>query len=256
MTAHVHQFPCLKDNYGVLLHDPATGSTASIDAPDDEAVLAALDQTGWTLTHILVTHHHADHTQGIAGLKARFPEAVVVAPAQESEKIPQVSIKVAEGDNVAVGRLQAKVLETPGHTAGHIVYWFDDETLLFAGDTLFALGCGRVLETAMPVMLTSLLKLTRLPIETQVYCGHEYTVANARFALTVDPENTLLVDRAKEVEALRAKGKPTLPTTIALEMATNPFLRSGDPTLQKAIGMAGGDPTDVFVELRERKNRA
>lgn len=256
MKARVHQFPCLKDNYGALLHDPATGATATIDAPDADAVLKALDETGWTLTDILVTHHHADHTQGIPGVLARFPEARVVAPAKEADKIGHVALKVGEPDVVAVGTLKAKVLETPGHTAGHIVYWFEDDALLFAGDTLFSLGCGRVMETPMPVMLTSLLKLTRLPIETQVYCGHEYTESNARFALTVDPDNSLLVDRAKEVEALRRDGKPTLPTTIALEMATNPFLRSGDPDVQKAVGMSDGDPTAVFVELRERKNRA
>ena len=256
MKAHVHQFPCLKDNFGVLLHDSATGATAAIDAPEDAAVLKALDEKGWTLTDILVTHHHADHTQGIPGLKARFPNARVVAPAKEADRISGVSETVAEGDTVAVGSLKAKVVETPGHTAGHIVYWFEDESLLFAGDTLFSLGCGRVLETPLPVMLSSLLKLTRLPIETQVYCGHEYTESNARFALTVDPDNTLLVERANEVAALRQGGKPTLPTTIALEMATNPFLRSGDPGVQKAVGMPGGDPTAVFVELRERKNRA
>ena len=148
------------------------------------------------------------------------------------------------------------MLETPGHTAGHVVYWFEDDEILFAGDTLFALGCGRVLETPMPVMLTSLLKLTRLPIETQVYCGHEYTQANARFALTVDPDNDLLRRRSEEIDALRETGRPTLPTTIAGERATNPFLRAGDPLVQKAIGMPGADPTAVFVEMRERKNRA
>ena len=248
MKARVHQFLCLKDNYGVLLHDPVTGATAAIDAPDGGAVLKALEETGWTLSGILITHHHADHTQGIPALKSRFPEARVVAPAKEADGISGVTERVAEGDVVSVGNLRAKVHETPGHTAGHIVYWFEDDSLLFAGDTLFALGCGRVLETAMPVMLTSLLKLTRLPIETQVYCGHEYTEANARFALTVDP--------GKEVEALRRAGKPTLPTTIALEMATNPFLRAGDPDVQAAVGMAGADPTAVFVELRERKNWA
>ena len=256
MKARVHQFPCLQDNYGVLLHDPVSGATASIDVPDDKAVIAALEETGWTLTDILVTHHHADHTQGIPGLKARFPKARVVAPAAEADRIGGVDHRVSEDDVVAVGELRAKVLETPGHTAGHIVYWFEDDELLFAGDTLFALGCGRVMETALPVMLTSLLKLTRLPIETQVYCGHEYTQSNARFALTVDPENNLLQDRAKEVEALRKDGKPTVPTTIALEMATNPFLRSEDPDVQKAMGMSGDDPTAVFVEMRERKNRA
>ncbi|MCW6511068.1 hydroxyacylglutathione hydrolase [Lichenifustis flavocetrariae] len=256
MTAHVHQFLCLKDNYGVLLHDSVTGSTAAIDAPEAQPILDALDQKGWTLTDILVTHHHADHVQGIPGLKARFPEARVVAPAKEASKIGNVALEVAEDEIVSVGKLKAKVLETPGHTAGHVVYWFEDESLLFAGDTLFPLGCGRVLETPLPIMLTSLLKLTRLPIETLVYCGHEYTLSNARFALTVDPENALLQSRFLDVEALRKDDKPTVPTTIALEVATNPFLRAGDPTLQRSIGMAGADPTAVFVELRERKNRA
>lgn len=256
MKASVHQFLCLKDNYGVLLHDASTGATAAIDAPDDRAVLAALDETGWILSDILVTHHHADHTQGIPGLKARFPDARVVAPAKEADRISGVTETVGEGDVASVGSLQAKVMETPGHTAGHVVYWFEDQDLLFAGDTLFALGCGRVLETALPVMLTSLLKLTRLPIETQVYCGHEYTQANARFALTVDPDNDLLRRRSQEIDALREAGKPTLPTTIAVEMATNPFLRAGDPSVQKALGMPGADPTAVFVEMRERKNRA
>lgn len=256
MTAQVHQFPCLKDNYGVLLRDPATGSTAAIDAPEAGPILDALAGKGWTLSDILVTHHHADHTQGIAGLKARFPDARVVAPAKEAGRIGGIDEAVAEGDTVSVGKLRAKVLETPGHTAGHIVYWFEDEAILFAGDTLFPLGCGRVFETPMAVMVTSLLKLTRLPIETEVYCGHEYTLGNARFAVTVDPDNSLLRSRAAEVEELRKAGKMTVPTTIALEVATNPFLRIGDPALQRAVGMAGADPTAVFTEIRERKNRA
>ncbi len=256
MTAQVHQFLCLKDNYGVLLHDATTGSTAAVDAPEAAPILQALEEKGWALTEILVTHHHADHVQGIPELKARFPKARVVAPAAEAAKIGGVEVEVAEGDVVNVGNLRAKVLETPGHTAGHIVYWFEDEALLFAGDTLFPLGCGRVFETPMAVMVTSLLKLTRLPIETAVYCGHEYTLSNARFAVTVDPENTLLLSRAAEVEELRKAGKMTVPTTIALEVATNPFLRIGDPSLQRAIGMSGADPTAVFTEIRERKNRA
>ena len=256
MKARIHQFLCLKDNYGVLLHNGSTGATAAIDAPDASAILKACDETGWQLTDILITHHHADHTQGIPGLKQRFPDARVVAPAAEADRITGVTEQVAEGDVVSVGDLRAKVLATPGHTAGHIVYWFEDESLLFAGDTLFALGCGRVFETPLPVMLTSLLKLTRLPIETEIYCGHEYTAANAAFALTVDPENDLLIERSKEIAALRQAGRPTIPTTIAVEMATNPFLRSGDPGVQRAVGMPGGDPTAVFVELRERKNKA
>ena len=255
MTAHFFQFPCLSDNYGVLVHDSSTGATATIDAPDAKAVLAALDAQGWKLTDILVTHHHADHIGGIPGVKARFPDARVVAPAKEAARIGGVDVTVSQDDFVRVGSLQAKVLETPGHTAGHIVYWFEDEDALFAGDTLFALGCGRVLETSMNIMWDSLLKLSQLPGETQVYCGHEYTLANAKFALTVDPANDLLVQRAREVEGLRAKQLPTLPTTIALELATNPFLRAEQPDIAAAVGLPDADPATVFAELRERKNR-
>lgn len=255
MTAHFHQFPCLSDNYGVLVHDSSTGATASIDAPDAKAVLAALDGQGWKLTDILVTHHHADHVQGIAGVKARFPRARIVAPAKEAARIGGVDLGVAEDDTVVVGNLQARVIETPGHTAGHVVYWFEDDAALFAGDTLFALGCGRVLETPMVTMWDSLLKLCQLPGETQVYCGHEYTLANAKFALTVDPANDLLRRRADEVAVMRAEHRATLPTTIAVELATNPFLRAEKPEVQAAIGMPNADPADVFAELRERKNR-
>ncbi len=255
MTAHFHQFPCLSDNYGVLVHDSATGATASIDAPDAGAVMAALKTTGWTLTDILVTHHHADHVGGIPTLKAQFPKVRVVAPAAEAGSIGQVDLSVAESDIVSVGHLEAKVIATPGHTAGHIVYWFEEDGVLFAGDTLFALGCGRVLETSMTVMWESLLKLTRLPGETQVYCGHEYTQNNARFALTVEPGNAVLQQRVREVDALRAEKKPTLPTTIALELAANPFLRAAQPAVQAAAGLPGGDPAEVFAVLRERKNR-
>ncbi|UDL93348.1 hydroxyacylglutathione hydrolase [Lichenihabitans sp. PAMC28606] len=256
MTAHFVQFPCLVDNYGVLVHDSSTGATASIDAPDAEAVLAALDAQGWTLTDILVTHHHADHVQGLRGLKARFPDVRVVAPAKEAARIGGVDLTVSELDTVRVGELAAKVIETPGHTAGHIVYWFEAQDTLFAGDTLFALGCGRVLETPLDTMYDSLMKLTHLPLETNIYAGHEYTVSNARFALTVDPTNVVLKERAAQVEALRAEGKPTLPTTLAIELATNPFLRADNPDVQAAVGMAGADPAAVFADLRERKNKA
>ena len=256
MTAHFHQFRCLSDNYGVLVHDSATGATAAIDAPEADAVLKALAETGWTLTDLLVTHHHADHIDGLPALRARFPSLRVVGPAKEAAKIGRLDLAVVEGDSVTVGHLDARVMETPGHTAGHIVYHFAENETLFAGDTLFALGCGRVLETPMHVMWESLLKLTRLPPETQVYCGHEYTQSNARFALTVEPDNAVLKDRAAEVDALRAADKPTLPTTLALEFAANPFLRCAEPSVQAAAGLPGGDPAAVFAVLRERKNKA
>ena len=256
MTAHFHQFPCLSDNYGVLVHDSATGATAAIDAPEAGAVLKALADTGWSLTDILVTHHHGDHVGGIPALKAKFPELRVVAPAAEATKIGGVDLGVNEGDEVMVGHLGAKVIATPGHTAGHIVYWFEEAGVLFAGDTLFSLGCGRVMETPLDTMWDSLLKLSQLPGETQIYCGHEYTASNAKFALTVEPDNAVLRDRARDVEHLRAEGKPTLPTTLALELAANPFLRCAEPAVQAAAGLPGGDPAEVFAVLRERKNKA
>jgi len=165
-------------------------------------------------------------------------------------------LAVGEGDIVAVGPFGAKVIETPGHTAGHVAYWFEEQDLLFAGDTLFAMGCGRVFETPMSVMWNSLMKLAQLPGETQLYCGHEYTLANGTFAVTVDPDNDLLRSRLAEVEALRARGQATLPSTITLELATNPFLRAEEPNVQRAVGMAGADPAAVFAELRARKNNA
>ncbi len=255
MTAQVHQFPCLSDNYGVLIHDSGTGATAAIDAPDGAAVLAALEARGWRLTDILVTHHHGDHTAGIAGLKERFPEVRVVAPALEATKIGHVDLGVGEDDVVVVGNLQAKVIATPGHTAGHIVYWFEDNDILFAGDTLFSLGCGRVMETPLATMWESLVKLAQLPGETQVYCGHEYTAANAKFALTIEPGNDVLKERAREVEDLRREGRATLPTTIALELAANPFLRAEQADVKRGVAMADADAAQVFAELRERKNR-
>ncbi len=255
MTAQVHQFPCLSDNYGVLIHDSGTGATAAIDAPDGDTVLGALEARGWRLTDILVTHHHGDHTAGIADLKERFPEVRVVAPALEATKIGHVDLGVAEGDIVVVGNLQAKVIATPGHTAGHIVYWFEEDDILFAGDTLFSLGCGRVLETPLAIMWESLAKLAQLPGETQVYCGHEYTAANAKFALTVDPDNPVLAERAREVADLRREGRATVPTTIALELAANPFLRAEQPDVKQGVGLPEAEAAQVFAELRERKNR-
>ena len=256
MGAHVEQFTCLSDNFGVLVHDTTTGATAAIDAPEAGPILAALTARGWRLTDILITHKHADHIQGIAGLKAAFPQAKVTAPQAEAAAIGAADRWVSEGDSVRVGALEAKIIATPGHTAGHIVYWFEEEDLLFAGDTLFAMGCGRVFETPLAVMYHSLMKLAQLPGDTQVYAGHEYTQSNARFALTADPGNDMVVTRAREIEALRAAGKATLPTTITLELATNPFLRADEPGVQAAMGMPGGDPAAVFAELRERKNRA
>lgn len=255
MSAQIHQFQCLSDNFGVLIHDQETGATASIDAPEAGPILAALAEKGWTLTDILVTHHHPDHVQAIPDLKARFPQARVTGPGKDVARIPEIENPVVEGDEVAVGALKARVFETPGHTSSHIVYWFPDEKAAFVGDVLFALGCGRVFEGTMAEMHASLQKLAALPADTRVWCGHEYTLSNARFAVSIDPANAALKARLKKVEAQRAAGEFTLPTTIGEELATNPFLRAGDAAIKANLRMANAAPADVFAEIRERKNR-
>lgn len=254
MAAQTHQFMCLEDNFGVLIHDPATGATASMDVPEAAPVLAALAEKGWKLTDILVTHHHGDHIGGIPGVKEKYPEARIVAPAKDKDRIPGADLYVNEGDTIKVGNLTARIIETPGHTSGHIVYFFEDDKILVAGDTLFALGCGRAFEAPAPVLHDSIQKLVSLPPDTKIFCGHEYTLANGNFALKVDPDNPALKKRMEEIRALRDAGKPTLPTTLAVELETNPFMRAEDPKIQAELGMSGADPGAVFAELRERKN--
>lgn len=254
MAAEIELFTCLSDNYGVLMHDPETGATAAIDVPEAAPVLAAAARRGWTISHILVTHHHPDHVQGIAEVK-EATGARVIANAADAHRIPLVDETVLAGGTARFGGQTADIIDTPGHTVGHIAYHFGAERLLFAGDTLFALGCGRLFEGTPAQMWAALQALAALPPETQVYCGHEYTESNARFALTVDPGNAALQARAKAVAELRAAGRPTIPTTIALEKATNPFLRAADPAIAAELGMAGATPLAVFTELRERKNR-
>ena len=255
MPAKTHLFLCLKDNYGVLLHDPESGKTAAIDAPEAAPVEAALKATGWKLSDILVTHHHADHTDGIAALKASH-RCRVVAPHGEAARIPLVDETVRENDKVRVGSLEGRVLETPGHTAGHISYVFPADKLAFVGDTLFSIGCGRVIEGTPEMMWQSLLKLRGLPDDTRVYCGHEYTLANVRFARTIEPANAALAAREKEVEKLVAAKTPTIPSTLGEEKAANPFLRADVPDVAKSIGLAGKPAWQVFAEIRERKNRS
>ena len=254
MPAKTRLFICLKDNYGVLLHDSATGATAAIDAPEAAPIEAALKATGWKLSDILVTHHHHDHTGGIAELKQKH-RCRVVAPHGEASKIPLLDETVREGDKVSVGKLSANVIETPGHTAGHITFWFDADKLAFAGDTLFSIGCGRVIEGTPEMMWASLKKLRDLPGDTRVYCGHEYTLANIKFAQSIEPGNAALTARAKEAARQVAAGEPTIPTTIAEEKAANVFLRADDPAVAAAVGLAGKPAAQVFAEVRARKNK-
>ena len=251
----IHQFACLKDNYGVLLRDPGAGVVAAIDAPDGDEVAAALKSKGWTLTHILTTHRHGDHTDGNLQLKAASG-CTIIGPKGEADKVPGIDQAVAEGDTFMLGSLEVRVLETPGHTKGHISYWIPSAEVAFAGDTLFALGCGRVFEGDAEEMWRSLSKLAALPPATRVYCGHEYTLANARFALTIEPENAALQARVLDIEAKRARGEATLPTRIDIELATNPFLRPQSPAIRKRLGLETAPDWQVFGEIRERKNKS
>ena len=254
MTAEIRVFRCLEDNIGALVHDPATGSCAAIDAPEEAPIVKALEETGWRLTHILVTHRHGDHVQGIEPLKARYG-CRVIAPDKAIREVPALDATVREGDTVRVGDLTAHVWETPGHCRDHIAYWFAADRALFAGDTIFTLGCGRVSESSYADMWASLSRLASLPDAARVYSGHDYTVANARFALAADPDNPALKARAAEADRAKAEGRFLIPSTIGEEKATNPFLRAGDPAVARSVGREGDDPAVVFQALREWKNR-
>jgi hydroxyacylglutathione hydrolase len=253
MPIDIDQFMCKSDNFCVLLRDSRTGETALIDAPEEKPILEAIERTGWTPTLILTTHHHSDHVEANLALKQKFG-LKIVGPAGEAAKIPGIDETVDEGSVLKFGGQTVQVYHTPGHTLGHVCYHMPEAKLLFAADTLFALGCGRLLEGTAAQMWASLKRLSVLPADTVVYCGHEYTQSNARFALSVDPDNEKLVARAKEIDALRAEGKPTLPTTIGLELETNPFLRPHDPAIRKRLGMENASDEAVFAEIRRRKD--
>jgi hydroxyacylglutathione hydrolase len=254
MAAEIRLFPCLTDNFGCLIHDPATKATAAIDAPEAAPVIKALERENWTLTDILITHHHHDHVGGVSELKRKYG-CRVVAPHDKTAKIANVDLRAAQGDIVKVGGLLARVLETPGHTLDHISYVFDNEKALFAADTLFSIGCGRVIEGTHPMMWDSLLKLRVLPDDFKLYCGHEYTAANVKFALSVEPDNPALKARAEEVSRLRSENKPTVPTLLGEEKKANVFLRADEPSVAASVRMKGRSAAEVFGELRERKNK-
>lgn len=249
----VHMFPCLEDNYGYLIRDRASGLVATVDTPEVTAIERALAQKGWKLSFILNTHHHADHAGGNLELKEKTG-CRIVGPRAERDRIPGIDVALGEGDIFELGSRLARVFDTPGHTSGHIVYHFFDDHMVFVGDTLFAMGCGRLFEGTPAQMWTSLQKLRALDDDTRVYCAHEYTQKNAQFALTVEPGNAELVARAAEVQRLRAQGLPTIPTTIGREKQTNPFLRPESPGLQAKLGLAGAPLVEVFAEIRRRRN--
>ena len=249
----VHMFPALSDNYCFLVHEPEAHLTAVVDTPEVAPIEAALEETGWTLTHIFNTHHHFDHAGGNLELKERYG-CTIVGPRADAERIPGIDVQVGDGDEFQFGAASTHVFDVPGHTRGHIAWYLPESEVAFVGDTLFALGCGRLFEGTPAQMWTSLQKLMALPEATTVYCAHEYTQANAAFALSVEPGNADLQARAEEIKSLRARGMPTVPTTIRREKETNPFLRPMSPLLRETLGMSDASDVEVFAETRRRKD--
>jgi hydroxyacylglutathione hydrolase len=246
--------PCLKDNYAYLAYDRAEGVCAIVDASEDAPVQRALAGKGLKLTHILSTHHHMDHVGGNLALKAATG-ATVVGAAKDAARIPGIDVGLKEGDIFKLGSHAARVLEIPAHTSQHIAFFFEKDKAVFTGDTLFAMGCGRLFEGTADEMWSSLSKLMRLPDDCRVYCGHEYTESNGRFALTVEPNNSDLLARMEEVKKLRAKGLPTIPSNIGIEKKTNPFVRAGSAEIRKTLELEGARDVEVFAETRKRKDR-
>lgn len=255
VDVEVRTFLCRKDNIGVLLRDPRTGACATIDVPEAAPVLRALEETGWRLTDILVTHRHGDHVEGIPEVKAKTG-ATVTAPREAGSAIPEVDVAVGEGDTVKVGSLAAEVWETPGHCNDHVTYWFAEAGIVCAGDTLFTLGCGRVLEGPPATLWRSLERFSSLPDAAKVYSGHDYVLANGRFALAADPDNAALRARVAEAERARDEGRFLIPSTMGEERATNPFLRSSEPVLAHSVSLSSDSkPEQVFIALRSWKDR-
>lgn len=247
----IKQISVLTDNYVYLLHDDTTGVTAAIDPSVAEPVLQVAATCGWIITHVLNTHHHWDHTGGNEGIK-RVTGATVIGAATDANRLPGLDVRANDNDIITIGSHQATVLAIPGHTCGHIAFWFASSNLLFPGDTLFSIGCGRLFEGSSEQMWHSLKRLRHLPDSTIVYCAHEYTLHNAKFACTLEPDNIALQQRLVEVEALRQIQRPTIPTLLGEEKATNPFLRADLPVMQTAVGLV--DPVQVFAEIRRRKD--
>jgi len=248
------QIPVLEDNYVYLIHDVQTGATAAVDPAEAGPVLEALAAKGWALTHVLNTHHHGDHVGGNLDLKRRTG-CRIVGSERDRERIPGIGVAVGETTPFKLGNSEARILDVPGHTRAHIAFWFAGAGALFCGDTLFALGCGRLFEGTPEEMWRSLSKIRALPPETRIYCAHEYTQANGRFALTMEPGNAALRQRMEQVDALRRQNRPTVPSTLEEELATNPFLRPESEEIRRNLGMVNAEPLRVFAETRRRKDR-
>ena len=253
MSVIVDVFNARTDNFGYLVHDTATGRTAAIDAPETAAIVSALEMRGWELTDIFITHHHIDHVEAIPELKAEFG-ARVVGPKAEADKIADLDVLVGGGDTVTLGETSFDIYDTPGHTLGHIIFHDPVGKHLFSADALFSLGVGRMFEGTPGPMWDGVKLMRALPDDTLVYCGHEYTASNAKFALSVDPDNQALQKRAAEVTALRAAGKPTIPFNLGEDKAANPFMRADDAGIARHFGLEGASPADVFAAIRKAKD--
>ncbi|MBG1233713.1 hydroxyacylglutathione hydrolase [Aestuariivirga litoralis] len=247
------QFPCRSDNFGVIIRDQATRQVAAIDAPEFEAVDAALKKAGWKLNTLFITHHHADHVEGNLKLKESY-NCEIIGPEKEKATIPGIDKTLRGGESITWAGHKIDVLDCPGHTLGHISFHFPDDKVLFAADTLFSVGCGRVIEGTMEQMFYSVTQFLKLPPETQLYCGHEYTVANCVFALTVDAGNAALQARLKQADAAVKAGGASLPITLGEEFKTNPYLRLKDRAIRQHLGMENATDQEVFTEIRTRKN--
>lgn len=254
MPVEIVTIPCLSDNYAYLVRDEATGKVALVDAPEAGPIERALEERGWALDQIWITHHHGDHTEGVDALRERF-DARVVGHVEDRARLPALDLEVGEGETITLGDTTARIIEVSGHTIGHIAFFIEEAPAAFTADSLMALGCGRVFEGTMPMMWESLSKLMELPKETAIYSGHNYGQANGRFALSIEPENAALKDRIIRIKEADREGRPIVPVTLAEELETNPFLRARIPSVKAAVGMADADPAEVFAEIRQRKDR-
>lgn len=253
MPLNIVTVPCLSDNYAFLIHSEETGETALVDAPEAGPIQKVLSDRSWTLSHILITHHHSDHIDGVGVLRAASG-ATVIGARTDARRLPKLDIEVGDGDSFDFADHSVHVTDVSGHTVGHIAFYIPDAKAVFTADSLMALGCGHLFEGTAGQMWTSLSKLAALPNDTIVCSGHEYTAANARFALTIESNNQALIARTAAIAKARASNTPTVPSTLAEEKATNPFLRAGLSEVKDAIGMSGSPDADVFAEIRRRKD--